>query len=102
MNKIFIKGNLTQDLELKTVNDKKLCVMTVADGNGDKVNFFEVKAWNKLAESCVAYLKKGSSVFVEGGVDIQEFEKKDGSKGKHITINAQNISFLDTKKNKKG
>lgn len=102
MNKVFIIGRLTRDPETRyTQTGKAVTNITVAvdDGFGEnkKTNFVPVVAWDKLAEVIANNLQKGRRVMVEGKLQIQDYEK-DGLKRRSTDVVAQNIEFLDSKK----
>ncbi|MGH7890073.1 MAG: single-stranded DNA-binding protein, partial [Thermodesulfobacteriota bacterium] len=61
------------------------------------VCYIGVVAWEKLAESCRDYLKKGSAVLVEGELRSRLKENEDGTKRNFVEIKAFYIQFLDKK-----
>lgn len=73
---IIIVGNLGKDPESRvTPNGNQVTNFNVASNrkytgsNGQVVSettWFRVSAWNKLAENCQKFLKKGKMVLVEG------------------------------------
>ena len=105
INRVTITGNLTRDPELRfTPSGVGVCELGVAvngrrkDESGnwvDKPNFFNVVVWGKRGESCAEYLHKGSPVAVDGRLDWQSWEAKDGSgKRSVVKIVADNVQFL--------
>lgn len=101
MNKTFLIGNITKDLELKvTQSGKKVLNFTLAFNKGYGENkvarYFNVVAWENLAEKVSLYCHKGSKVCVEGELDYDEFEK-DGSRARRDFIRASNVEFLDAR-----
>lgn len=69
-------------------------VSTDAQGNQKKVtDWFRVKTWNKLAETCNQFLTKGKMVLVEGSIHTSEYEK-DGIKRQAIEVTAERVVFL--------
>ena len=102
-NHVIVIGNLTRDPDLKTVgNGMKLAHMSVCinekrktqDGRiVDNPVFIDVDAWARLAEMCEKYLAKNSSVFIEGKLQMSQWEK-DGVKHQKLKIRASNIKFL--------
>ena len=64
----------------------------------ESTEWFSVVAWNKLAESCSQYLKKGMAVFVSGRVSLHKWEKQDGIEASRLEINANNVIFLSKSK----
>jgi single-strand DNA-binding protein len=102
MNNINIIGNLTKDVELKyTQNNKAITTVTLAvnEGYGDsqKTYFIDVQVWEKQAENLSKYCGKGSKIAVSGKL-IQQSWEYDGKKQSKVLIQANNVMFLDTKK----
>jgi single-strand DNA-binding protein len=100
-------GNLTKDPELRyTSTDVPVANFRIASNkkykdnlgeNKEDVCFIGVVAWQKLAESCSKFLKKGSAVLVEGELRSRFKENDDGSKRNLIEIRAFQVQFLDKK-----
>jgi len=88
MNKIMLIGNLGKDPEMNytpsgtAVTKFSLAVNRVTrSSTGDKekeTEWFNIVAWDKLAETCNQYLHKGSKVFVEGRVSQRKYTDKNG------------------------
>jgi len=55
--------------------------------------FVDVDAWDKLAELCGQYLTKGSSILVDGRLQMDSWEK-DGVKHQKLKVRASTIKFL--------
>ena len=97
-----ISGNLGADPELRFTKSGvafvKLRVAVTerkkqADGtwtDGDTL-WMDVSAWNNLAENCAESLSKGSRVIVTGNLKPRTFEKKDGTIGTAIELEATDI-----------
>lgn len=106
-NKIILMGNLTKEPELRfTPTGIKMCKLrlgvnrkytTKAGDKKEETLFIGVAVWEKQAEMCVERLRKGEPVFVEGRLQMQNYEK-DGEK--HITyeIRADRVLLLNSKK----
>lgn len=96
LNKVLFVGRLAGDPELRYTQDgKAICTFTLAVGraNADEADFFRVVAWERLAENCAQYLKKGSGVFVEGRLK-RDVVEKDGNRTSYVEIVAQSVQFL--------
>lgn len=102
MNKAVLIGNLTKDPDLRqTTSGTAVCTFTVAvkrPHKKDETDFLPVVAWSKTAEVCGKYLAKGSKVAVSGSVQTRSYEAKDGSKRYVTEIVADEVEFLNTKK----
>lgn len=104
MNAVFEIGHLGGDPELRytsegtAVTNFSLGVNEKFNGN-EKVHFFPVVCWKKLAEAVAEYQKKGSKVAVEGRLEQQRWEDQDGNKRSAIKIVASRVQFLSPRKN---
>ena len=107
MNKVFLSGNLTRDPEIRyTQSGKAYARMGIAVNrpySKEKVtDFFNLTAWDKTAEFCGRYLHKGSRVLVEGRLQTNSYENKDGVKVNAVDISIDNIEFADNKRSASG
>lgn len=106
LNKIMIIGNVGRDPEMRyTPNGSAVTSFSVATNyrrNGpdgqpiDETEWFNVVTWNKLAETCSEYVKKGRSVFVEGRLRTRSWDGQDGQKHYRTEVIAQDVRFLDS------
>ena len=102
MNKVFMIGNLSKDVDLRTTQSgKAVATLTIAVNrrfkgqDGEKVtDFFTVVAWNQLGEMCGKYLAKGKKVAVSGELQTRSYGAKDGSKRYVTEIIADEVEFL--------
>ena len=97
-NEVIVVGRLTRDPEVTQVRgDATVCKMGIACNNKikdkDLVDFFDVTAWNKLAEVCQKYLTKGSQILVSGRLRQEKWEKE-GKSHTRVSIVASNIQFM--------
>jgi single-strand DNA-binding protein len=97
MNRIILRGNLTEDPTFKQVgaNNTELCKfrLGVNQVSGNTI-FIDVDAWGKTAVNCNKYLKKGREVLVDGKLGYDVFTTKDGAKGSKYYVVADNVEFL--------
>lgn len=97
VNKVFLIGRLTKDVELRvTPSGKNVASFTLAvdkQGQDAGANFFDVTAWDKLAELLGQYCQKGSQIHVEGVLDQQSWEQ-DGNKRSKVVVIARDVTFL--------
>lgn len=103
-NKIIIVGNLGRDPELRyTPQGSAVCNFSVAtnekkrDKAGelqDVTTWFRVTLWNKQAENASKYLTKGSPIYVEGRLRIEEWTDKDGNNRFTLEVNATDMQFI--------
>lgn len=109
LNKVMLIGNLTRDPEVRytpkgsPVADLAIAVNRVytAD-NGEKreeVTYVDIVLWAKLAELAGQYLHKGRPVFVEGRLQMDQWEDKaTGQKRSRLRVVGENIQFLDSRR----
>lgn len=99
MNKIIIIGNVTREPERKATTSgipyTRISVAVNRKNREQGADFFNVVAWNKLAETCAAFVSKGSKICVEGSVQIREYVGNDGVKRSTIDIIASSVEFLN-------
>ena len=103
LNKAFIFGNLTRDPELRALpsgmNVANFSVATnrvFRDRDGKKqeqTDFHNVVVFGRSADSVNQYLKKGSSVMIEGRIQTRSWEGKDGEKKYRTEIVADRVQF---------
>lgn len=101
MNKVILTGRLTKDVDVKYTQNGKCVALFSMAVNGFKkedVYFFNIVAWNKIAELCGNYLTKGSKVLIEGQLTTRSYEDNSGSKRTVTEIIASNVEFLESKK----
>ena len=106
MNKVILIGRLTNDPELRhTQNAIPVCQFNLAvnrnysNEKGEReADFINIIVWRKQAENCSKYVKKGSKVAVEGSIQTRNYEDKNGQKRYITEVVAENIQFLDVKK----
>ena len=102
MNRLFIIGNLSTDVEKHdTQNGKVVYTFTLAvnrrfaGANGDKVtDFFRISAWGKLGESCAKYLCKGRKASVIGEIQPRLYDAKNGQQRMSLDVQADEVEFL--------
>jgi len=106
VNVVVITGNLTKDPEANRYGDTYVCQLRVAVNSRrkqdeewvDKANYFDVTVFGGQAENCHEHLKKGRPVAIEGRLDFQEWDAKDGSgKRYRVQIIANTVQFLGSK-----
>lgn len=106
MNKVIIIGRNTKDIELKQttagtpVIEFSIAVKrTFKNANGEnESDFFNCIAFSKLAETISKYVKKGDQVGVEGRLQTRNYTNKEGRKVYVTEIIAENVEFLQSKK----
>ncbi|GEM_PF-367094 len=108
MNRVFLAGNLTQDPDTRylpsgtAVSKLRLAANrrykdTKTGELRDDPLFINVEAWNRTAEFCQEYLRKGRRVLVEGRLRMNSYKTQDGQNRNEILIVAERVQFADSK-----
>lgn len=106
MNKVVLLGRLTKDPELKFTPGTGYAVITVtmavdrynASTKQREADFIPVVVWGKQAEAMANYQKKGSRIAVSGRISTRSYDAKDGTKRYVTEVTADEVQFLDNKK----
>lgn len=112
LNKVFLMGNLTRDPELKyTPSGTAVASFGIAinrswqGADGEKkedVCYVDITMFGKRAEVIDQYFKKGHPIFVEGRLQFQQWETKDGQKRNALKVVAEDFQFIGGKANSSG
>jgi single-strand DNA-binding protein len=104
LNRVFLMGRLTRDPEVRyTPSGTAVADLGVAvterykdrDGNWqEKPVFVDVVVWGRQAETSAEYLFKGSPLFVEGRLQLDQWENQSGEKRSKLRVRADQVSFL--------
>ncbi|NCT00188.1 single-stranded DNA-binding protein [Candidatus Parcubacteria bacterium] len=103
LNKAIIIGNLTRDPELKALpSGIKVASFSLAtnrtwkgaDGQKkEEVQFHNIVVFGRQAETVSQYMKKGSSLLVEGRMQTRSWDGQDGKKNYRTEIVADRVQF---------
>ena len=95
LNKVILIGNLTRDPELKSLpSGVKVCSFSLAtnrvwkDKSGvrqEAADYHNVVVFGRQAETVAEYMKKGSSILVEGRIQTRSWEDKNSGEKKYRT-----------------
>ncbi len=104
LNHVQIIGNLGTAPELRYLNDSDQVVnFSVAvnerwkSRNGEpqeKTTWLRVVAFNGVGQACAEHLRKGDGLYVEGRLQIREYEDKDGNQRTAVEVVASKVRFL--------
>ncbi len=106
INKVILVGNLTRNPEMKQTEGKKpVCIIGLAtnrnwtDENGEKHEepvYHRIVAFDKLAETCNQYFRKGRKIYAEGRLQTRSYTGEDGIE-KHATeVVLEKMEMLDS------
>jgi single-strand DNA-binding protein len=106
INEVTLVGNLTRDPELKQPEGKKpVCIIGLAtnrnwvDENGEKheeAEYHRLVAFDKLAETCNRYLKKGRKIYARGRLHYHTYTGQDSVEKYSAEIVLEKMEFLDS------
>lgn len=100
---VTIVGNITRDPELKYTNSgQALCTFGVAVSRRwqnrqtqqweEQTSFFDVTAWQKMAENVAETCTKGTRVIVTGRLDQRSWQTESGDKRSKVEIVADEVA----------
>ena len=106
-NKITVVGNLGRDPELRyTPQGAAVCSFSMAtnekrkDKSGefqDITTWFKITLWRNQAENAAKYLTKGSPVYIEGRLRIEEWTDRDGNTRYTLDVQATDMQFIGSR-----
>ena len=104
LNNVQIIGNLGGAPDMKYINNNDHVVnFSVAvnerwkNRNGDpqeRTTWLRIVAFNGLGSACAEFLKRGDPVYVEGRLQIREYEDKDQNPRTSVEVVASRVRFL--------
>src|SRR6476619_2814049 len=106
-NKIIIVGNLGRDPDLRyTPQGVAVCSFSMAtnekrkDKSGelqDITTWFKVTLWRQQAENAAKYLTKGSPVYIEGRLRIEEWTDRENNNRYTLDVQATDMQFIGSR-----
>lgn len=110
LNVAVLMGRLVADPELRhTPNGIAVTTFTIAVDRGytkagaeRQADFIDIVAWRGTAEFVCKYFRKGQMIAVEGSIQTRTYNDKDGNKRKAFEIQANNVSFTESKRSSEG
>ena len=104
MNKVFLIGRLTKDIELrKSASGMSYARFSLAvnrrrSNNNEQASadFINCVVWDKRAETMEQYLGKGSQIAIEGRIQTGRYEK-DGQSVFTTDVVVDNFEFLESR-----
>jgi len=106
-NKVQLIGNVGQLPEVKTLDSgKKVANLSLATNetyttaNGEKITntqWHNLVAWGKNAEIIEGYVKKGDEIAIEGKLQYETYNDKEGNKRYLTKVNINDLLMLGSK-----
>jgi single-strand DNA-binding protein len=108
LNKVMIIGNLGSDPEIKYMpSGDAAATLNIATSESwkdkktgeqvEKTEWHRVVAFGRLAEIMGEYLKKGSKVYVEGGLQTRKWQDKSGNERYTTEVKVRDMQMLDSR-----
>ena len=108
LNKVTLIGNLGQDPDVRTSpNGTKIVRISLAttrrwtdrqtQERKDHTEWHRVVFFNRTAEVVEQYLRKGSQVYIEGRIQTQKYQGKDGQDRYSTEIIAEQMQMLGSR-----
>lgn len=106
LNKATLIGHVGKDPEVRyTGAGMPVATFTVATNESwkdrssgqiqERTDWHNIVVWNRLAEICGEYVKKGRRIYVEGRIQNRTYDDKEGNKRYISEIVANDIILLD-------
>ncbi|QGJ71736.1 Single-stranded DNA-binding protein [Planctomycetales bacterium 10988] len=103
-NRVVLVGNLTRDPELRhipsgmAVTDLGLAINDRRKSSSgewvEETTYVDVTMWARQAEVACQYLRKGSSVLIEGRLKMDSWETNDGQKRTKLKVTGERMQML--------
>ncbi len=103
INRVILVGRITADPEIRytqsglPVTNFSLAVdRRFKSASGEReTDFLRIVAWRKTAELIGQYVKKGYMLGIEGSLQMNQYQTKEGEKRTTYEVQADNVQFLD-------
>lgn len=108
MNNVCLIGRLTKDVEVRYIQSTNTMVASFslavkrrfAKQGEQEADFINIVAWNKTAEFCSKYFKKGMQVSVIGRIQTRSWDDQNGQRRYATEVVADEVGFADSNKDK--
>ncbi len=107
VNKVILVGNVGSDPEIRSLQSgSKVASFSLAtsenytDRNGQKVEATEwhrIEMWDALANIAEQYIKKGSSLYVEGKIKSEKYTDQQGVERTSFKIRGLGLQLLGSR-----
>ncbi len=105
INRVLITGRLTRDPDKRYASDSTAVTRfdlafqrrfrARTGALTENTGFVSVTTYQRMAEVCAEYLRKGSPVLVEGRLVMKEWKTPQGEKRSRLEIQADSVHFLE-------
>jgi len=103
LNRVVLVGRITRDLEIRKLTNSNNSVVNFSIAlsrlysREEKTDFINCVAWNKTAENMARFLGKGSLIAIDGRLQTNQFEARDGTKRSTTEVYCENVQFLESR-----
>ena len=106
MNRIFLMGRLSKDPEIRdSRGDNPIAIARYSLAvdkrqkreDGIKADFFQVVAFDRLADFAAKYLRKGVKIVLTGHVQTGTYENKEGVRMPFFEVVAEQQEFAESR-----
>ena len=111
MNRVQLYGNVGADPDVKILQSGKTVAKfslatnkSYTNSTGEKItetSWHNIVLWGKVAETASKYVKKGSSIILEGEISYRTYENKEGQTVYVTEIVGKALHFVGSKKEEK-
>lgn len=105
MNKVILLGRLTKDPETRaTPSGHTVCNFSLAvnrnysKGEERQADFINIVAWNRTADFCKNYFKKGQQIALVGRIQTRNWDDADGKRHYATDVVADEVFFADKRR----
>lgn len=101
MNSVTISGRLVYEPKLSENENYKILPMRLAVSRNDKkktTDFINAKAWGSAAEFITKYFHKGDPIEITGRLQVDNYERQDGTKANETYVFVLECGFVLSKK----
>ena len=108
LNKVMLMGNLTRDPISRSISSgSSVCEMglalnrryrTAQGEDREEVCYVEIEVWGKTGDNCNRFLHKGSPVYVEGRLRMDQWiDKATNQPRTRLRVVAETVTFLENR-----
>ena len=105
VNRVLLSGRLTRDPDGRFAGDGTAITQldiafhrryrTREGAPAEQTGFVTVMTYQRTAEVCRQYLRKGNAVLVEGRLQMREWTTPQGAKRQRLEVRADLVHFLE-------
>lgn len=109
LNRVTLAGRMVREPEMQFLPSNNTAVTRIglainrkwknAQGElQEEVTFVDCEAFGKTAEAINQYFHKGSPIFVEGRLKLDQWQDKEGSNRSKLKVVVESFQFIESKR----